>query len=90
MLAGLGMEARSSPPRLSNSGRGRQLETDALNGCSGLLLVGHTHLSNDDTPLLEAGNIEAHHVVLGAHPEWIGIVALAAERFLPRAIPTSL
>ena len=51
------------------------------------LLVGHTPLSNDDTLWLEAGNIEAHHVVFGAHPEWIGIVALVAERFLPLRYP---
>ncbi len=51
------------------------------------VLVGHTPLSRDDTLWLDAGGIRNHHVVFGAHPEWIGIVALAGERFLPLRYP---
>lgn len=51
------------------------------------VLVGHTPLSCDDTLWLKAGGIPNHHVVFGAHPEWIGIVALAGERFLPLRYP---
>jgi hypothetical protein len=51
------------------------------------LFVGHTPLSCDDTLWLEAGGIANHHVVFGAHPEWIGIVALAGKRFLPLRYP---
>lgn len=63
-----------------------------LRNCFGLdprvpVLVGHTPLSCDDTLWLEAGGIKNHHVVFGAHPEWIGIVALAGKRFLPLRYP---
>lgn len=63
-----------------------------LRNCFGLdpqapVLVGHTPLSWDDTLWLEAGGIKNHHVVFGAHPEWIGIVALAGKRFLPLRYP---
>ncbi len=51
------------------------------------VLVGHTPLSCDDTLWLEAGGIKSHHVVFGAHHEWIGIVALAGQRFLPLRYP---
>lgn len=51
------------------------------------VFVGHTPLTHDDTLWLEAGGISNHHVVFGAHPEWIGIVALAGERFLPLRYP---
>lgn len=51
------------------------------------VLVGHTPLSCDDTLWLDAGGIRHHHVVFGAHPEWIGIVALVGQRFLSLRYP---
>ncbi|TNF55055.1 MAG: metallophosphoesterase [Gammaproteobacteria bacterium] len=51
------------------------------------LMVGHTPLSGDDTLWVEAGNIPSHHVIFGAHPEWIGIIAIVGERFMPLRYP---
>jgi len=50
-------------------------------------VVGHTPLSSDDALWLEAGGIPFHHVVFGAHPEWMGLVAIAGERFMPLRYP---
>lgn len=51
------------------------------------LVVGHTPLSCDDTLWLEAGGIPFHHILSGAHPEWIGFIAIAGERFMPLRYP---
>jgi hypothetical protein len=50
-------------------------------------MVGHTPLSGEDTLWVEAGNIPSHHVIFGAHPEWIGIIAIVGERFMPLRYP---
>jgi hypothetical protein len=51
------------------------------------LIVGHTPLSPDDTLWLEAGGIPNHHVLFGAHPELVGVIALVGKRLLPLRYP---
>jgi len=50
-------------------------------------LVGHTPLSTDDTLWLEAGGIPHHHVLFGAHPEWVGVITQVGRRLLPMRYP---
>jgi hypothetical protein len=51
------------------------------------LIVGHTPLSMDDTMWINAGGIPNHHVTFGAHPQWVGMLALAGRRLLPLRYP---
>jgi hypothetical protein len=51
------------------------------------VVVGHTPLSVDDTCWLNAGNIEHHHVLFGAHPRVIGVITRPAGRLLPLRYP---
>jgi hypothetical protein len=50
-------------------------------------LVGHTPLSPDDTLWLEAGGIPNHHVLFGAHPELVGVIAVVGNRLLAMRYP---
>jgi hypothetical protein len=51
------------------------------------LIVGHTPLSDADTLWQNAGGIPNHHVLFGAHPHWVGVIALAGGRLLPLRYP---
>jgi hypothetical protein len=51
------------------------------------LIVGHTPLSCDDTMWLNAGNIPNHHVVFGAHPDWVGVITQVGKRLIPLRYP---
>jgi hypothetical protein len=50
-------------------------------------LVGHTPLSSDDTLWLDAGGIANHHVLFGANPDWVGVIAQVGKRLLPMRYP---
>ena len=50
-------------------------------------IVGHTPLSPDDTLWLDAGGIPNHHVVFGAQPDWVGVIAMVGDRFLALRYP---
>ena len=52
------------------------------------ILVGHTPLSNDGTPWLDAGGIPNHHVLLGAHPRWARLVTRLGKQLVPLLYPT--
>lgn len=52
------------------------------------LIVGHTPLSCDDTMWLNAGKIPNHHVVFGAHPDWVGVITQVGKRLIPLRYPT--
>jgi hypothetical protein len=51
-------------------------------------IVGHTPLSPDDTLWLDAGGIPNHHVLFGAHPDLVGVIALQGKRLLPLRYPS--
>ncbi len=51
------------------------------------LLVGHTPLSEDDTLWLNANDIPNHHVLFGAHSDWVGVVVQTDDRLLPLRYP---
>lgn len=51
-------------------------------------IVGHTPLSADDTLWLDAGGIPNHHVLFGANPEKIGVLALPDGKLLPLTYPS--
>jgi len=57
-------------------------------GSETAFIVGHTPLSSDDTLWLNAGGIAHHHVIFGANPDLVGVIALAGKRFLPLRYPT--
>jgi hypothetical protein len=77
------------PNSPSGYGRGdvkrfrRSLEVDA----DAAFIVGHTPLSTDDTLWPEAGGIAHHHVVFGAHPGWVGVIAQVGSRLVPLRYP---
>jgi hypothetical protein len=52
------------------------------------ILVGHTPLSNDGTLWMDAGGIGNHHVLLGAHSHWAGLVTRVGKQLLPLLYPT--
>jgi len=51
-------------------------------------VVGHTPLSTDDTLWLDAGGVPNHHVLFGANPDKIGILAMPKGKLLPLTYPT--
>jgi len=51
------------------------------------LVVGHTPLSPDETCWLNAGGIEHHHVLFGAHPLTVGVITRPDRRLLPLRYP---
>jgi len=51
------------------------------------LVVGHTPLSPDETCWLNAGGIEYHHVLFGAHPLKVGVITRPDRRLLPLRYP---
>ncbi|AHF02775.1 metallophosphoesterase [Marichromatium purpuratum 984] len=51
-------------------------------------IVGHTPLSRDETCWLDAGGIANHHVLYGAHPDWIGVITRGRKHLLPLRYPS--
>ncbi|MGB5832065.1 MAG: metallophosphoesterase [Thiohalocapsa sp.] len=51
------------------------------------VVVGHTPMSVDDTCWLNAGGIEHHHILFGAHPGKIGLITRPGKRLLPLRYP---
>ncbi len=51
------------------------------------LLVGHTPLSEHDTLWPNANDIPNHHVLFGAHSDWVGVVVQTGDRLLPLRYP---
>ncbi|MBK5939436.1 metallophosphoesterase [Halochromatium roseum] len=51
-------------------------------------IVGHTPLSADGTLWLDAGGIPNHHVLFGANPDQIGVLAMPTGKLLPLTYPT--
>lgn len=51
------------------------------------IVVGHTPLSVDDTCWINAGGIEHHHVLFGAHPEKIGVITRPESHLVPLIYP---
>lgn len=51
-------------------------------------IVGHTPLSAEDTLWLDAGGIPNHHVLFGANPSQIGVLAIPRGKLLPLSYPT--
>ena len=62
----------------------RRLELDADSS----FIVGHTPLSSDDTLWMNAGNIPHHHVLFGAHPDWVGVIIQRDNRAVPLRFAT--
>lgn len=51
-------------------------------------IVGHTPLSANDTLWLDAGGIPNHHVIFGADPHRVGVLAMPGGKALPLNYPT--
>jgi hypothetical protein len=51
-------------------------------------IVGHTPLSVDGTLWLDAGGIPNHHILFGANPDKIGVLAMPRGKLLPLTYPT--
>ena len=56
-------------------------------GASAPIMAGHTPLSNDGTLWLNAGGIENHHVLLGSHPQWAGLITRIGKHLVPMFYP---
>ncbi len=52
------------------------------------ILAGHTPLSNDGTLWINAGGIPNHHVLLGSHPDWAGLMTRVGKHLLPMLYPS--
>ncbi len=52
------------------------------------LIVGHTPLTHDETLWLEAGGIQNHHILHGAHPEKMAVFAGIHGNMIPLEYPT--
>ncbi len=61
----------------------RQLDLDAKTP----VIVGHTPLTPDDTLWMNAGGIPHHHVLFGAHPDWMGVITQVGKRLIPLRYP---
>lgn len=51
------------------------------------LIVGHTPLTSSETLWMEAGGIEYHHILHGAHPDKVAVFAGVQGRMVPLEYP---
>ncbi|MFD2113007.1 metallophosphoesterase [Thiorhodococcus fuscus] len=52
------------------------------------VILGHTPISEQDTCWINAGGIPNHHVLYGAHPDWIGVITRTGKQLLPLVYPS--
>ncbi|EXJ15964.1 metallophosphoesterase [Imhoffiella purpurea] len=52
------------------------------------VIVGHTPLSGEGTCWTNVGGIPNHHVLYGAHPQWVGVITRTGKQLLPLAYPS--
>jgi hypothetical protein len=51
-------------------------------------IVGHNPLTEGETLWMNAGNIENHHIVFSARPDFIGVFTRVAGKMIPLCYPT--
>ncbi|AFL72365.1 Calcineurin-like phosphoesterase [Thiocystis violascens DSM 198] len=52
------------------------------------VIVGHTPRSDRETCWMNVGGIAHHHVLFGANPDWVGVIAHVEKRLAPLIYPT--